>query len=48
MKDLEILENLDLTKILEELSNRDKKITRLDKVDTQFSSRITALEDQHL
>jgi len=26
MKDLEILENIDLNKILEELKNRDKKI----------------------
>lgn len=27
MKDLEVLENLDLNKILDELRNRDKKIT---------------------
>ena len=33
MKDLDILENLDLNKMLDELRNRDKKIERLDKVD---------------
>ena len=40
MKDLEILENIDLNKILEELKNRDKKITRLDIVDKSFNERI--------
>ena len=29
MKDLEILENIDLEKILSEMRNRDKKIERL-------------------
>jgi hypothetical protein len=33
MQDLEILESLDLNKILEEIRQRDKKITVLDKVD---------------
>lgn len=33
MKDLEILENIDLNKILEEIRMRDTKIVRLDKVD---------------
>ena len=33
MQDLEILESLDLNKILEELRQRDKKIVVLDKVD---------------
>ncbi len=33
MKDLEILENIDLNKILEEIRTRDNKINRLDKVD---------------
>lgn len=40
MKDLEILENIDLNKILEELKNRDKKIARLDIVDKSFNERI--------
>lgn len=33
MQDLEILESLDLNKILEEIRQRDKKIIVLDKVD---------------
>ena len=33
MQDLEILESLDLNKILDELRLRDKKIVSLDKVD---------------
>jgi hypothetical protein len=47
MKDLEILENLDLNKILDELRNRDKKITRLDKVDKNFDNRIALIEANH-
>jgi hypothetical protein len=37
MQDLEILESLDLNKILEEIRQRDKKITVLDKVDQNFN-----------
>ena len=33
IKDAEILENIDLNKILDELKNRDKKIATLSKVD---------------
>jgi len=33
MKEIEILENIDLGKILEEIKTRDIKINRLDKVD---------------
>ena len=33
MQDLEILESLDLNKILDEIRQRDKKIVVLDKVD---------------
>jgi hypothetical protein len=40
MKDLEILENIDLSKILEEIRTRDNKINRLDKVDQSFNERI--------
>jgi hypothetical protein len=40
MKDLEILENIDLNKILEELKNRDKKIAQLDIVDKSFNERL--------
>ena len=40
MKDLEILENIDLNKIHEELKNRDKKIARLDIVDKSFNERV--------
>ena len=40
MKDLEILENIDLNKILTELRDRDKKIARLDVVDKEFNERM--------
>ena len=36
MKDLEILENIDLDKILTEMRLRDKKIERLQQVDEEF------------
>jgi len=36
MKDLEILENIDLEKILSEMRMRDKKIDRLQQVDDEF------------
>ena len=36
MKDLEILENIDLDKILTEMRLRDKKIERLQQVDDEF------------
>jgi len=36
MKDLEILENIDLDKILTEMRLRDKKIERLQSVDDEF------------
>lgn len=44
MKDLEILENIDLTKILTELRDRDKKIERLDMVDKEFNERIDTVQ----
>lgn len=47
MKDLEILENIDLSKILEEIRTRDNKISRLDKVDQSFNERIHQLQTQH-
>ena len=47
MKDLEILENIDLTKILEELRNRDKKIAHLDKIEGQFNERIDSSEEYY-
>jgi len=47
MKDLEILENLDLNKILDELRIRDKKITRLDKVDQNFEERVKEIQQAH-
>lgn len=37
MKDLEILENIDLQKILLELQGRDKKIAQLSKVEHEFN-----------
>ena len=40
MKDLEILENIDLDKILSEMRSRDKKIERLELVDNEFKNRI--------
>lgn len=40
MKDLEILENIDLDKILTEMRLRDKKIERLELVDEEFDNRM--------
>ena len=40
MQDLEILESLDINKILEELRLRDKKIVHLDKVDKTFNEHL--------
>ena len=40
MKDMEILENIDLDKILTEMRLRDKKIERLQTVDDDFQTRI--------
>jgi len=40
MKDLEILENIDLDKILSEMRLRDKKIEHLQGVDNEFNNRI--------
>lgn len=37
MKDLEILENIDLQKILLEMQSRDKKIAQLSKVENEFN-----------
>lgn len=45
MKDLEILDNIDLSKILEEIRTRDNKIHRLDKVDQTFNERILQLQN---
>lgn len=47
MQDLEILESLDLNKILEELRLRDKKIIHLDKVDKSFNDRLEQLQVIH-
>lgn len=47
MQDLEILESLDLNKILEELRQRDKKIVRLDKVDQNFNTRVEQIKAVH-
>ena len=44
MKDLEILENIDLNKILTELRDRDKKIARLDVVDKEFNDRMETVQ----
>ena len=44
MKDAEILENIDLNKILDELKNRDKKIASLIKVEDDFDTRINVIE----
>lgn len=46
MKDLEILENIDLDKILTEMRLRDKKIERLQQVDDEFQNRMEAQERQ--
>ena len=40
MKDLEILENIDLDKILTEMRLRDKKIERLQIIDDEFENRM--------
>jgi len=47
MKDLEILENLDLNKILEQLRNRDKKIVKLDRLEDSLTDRIEILQESH-
>jgi hypothetical protein len=47
MKDLEILENLDLNKILEQLRNRDKKIVKLDRLEVSLNDRIEILQESH-
>jgi hypothetical protein len=47
MKDLEILENLDLNKILEQLRNRDKKIVKLDRLENSLNDRIEILQESH-
>lgn len=44
MKDLEILENIDLEKILSEMRSRDKKIERLQVVDDEFNNRMENAE----
>ena len=44
MKDLEILENIDLEKILSEMRLRDKKIERLQLVDDEFNNRLDSQE----
>jgi len=37
MRDIEILENIDLNKVLEELRQRDKKLQQLQAVDKSFT-----------
>ena len=44
MKDLEILENIDLQKILSELKDRDKKIEQLSVVDREFKDRMGSVQ----
>ena len=44
MKDLEILENIDLQKILSELKDRDKKIAQLSVVDREFKDRMGSVQ----
>lgn len=46
MKDLEILENIDLDKILTEMRLRDKKIERLELVDEEFDNRMETQQRQ--
>lgn len=47
MQDLEILESLDINKILEELRLRDKKIVHLDKVDKTFNEHLDKIQATH-
>jgi len=47
MQDLEILESLDLNKILKELNDRKIKIESLQKVDQNFDMRLEQIEQQH-
>lgn len=44
MKDLEILENIDLQKILRELKDRDKRIEELSVVDREFQDRMGSVQ----
>jgi hypothetical protein len=43
MKDLEILENIDLQKILTEMQTRDKKIEKLTKVENEFNDQVETM-----
>ena len=43
MKDLEILENIDLQKILIEMQTRDKKILQLSKVENEFNDQVETM-----
>jgi len=43
MKDLEILENIDLQKILTEMQTRDKKIEKLTKVENEFYDQVETM-----
>jgi len=44
MQDLEILESLDLNKILKELNERKTKIEVLEKVDANFDDRLDQIQ----
>lgn len=46
MKDLEILENIDLDKILTEMRLRDKKIVHLQHVEDEFENRMENQENR--
>ena len=43
MRDIEILENIDINKVLEELRTRDRKLHLLEKVDRNFNEKIDSL-----
>ena len=44
MRDVEVIENIDLNKVLEELRTRDKRITELQQTDKNVERKLDAQE----
>lgn len=47
MRHLEVLENIDLRKVLEELRAREKAIKSLTNVETNYQERVDAIEKRN-
>ena len=46
MREIEILENIDLGRVLEELRQRDKKLEVLERVDRDYGHKVRVVERQ--